>query len=306
VPERLMALDHYANVPVWQQMALELLKKYATRLFDYQRDAFMQPRLRVVPLEPGDANLPAAGDGYTLTVDATEAQLVADIQKLQADLAQAVHERASAPHDPLAPRWLQAGDLKAGLLANHLYQPLLAAPKGTVVSISPVALNESETLFVSALMGWLKHHQADLAAQHTAIYLLRNQSRGSGIGFFEAGHFYPDFLLWAVTGAQQVLAFIEPHGISHEGPQHPKVQFHRIIKAIEQRLGDPDLRLESAIVTPTDFARVKDRGTRQHWHDRHVFFMQDQDASGEPAFISSVMALVFKPNQPPDLIKQAL
>jgi len=305
VPARLMAFDGYANVQVWQQIALELLKKYASRLFDYQRDAFMRPRLRVVPLESDDANLPAAGEGYTLTVDASEAQLVSDIQKLQADLV--LHERTAAVDGHTAPRWLQAGSLKAGLLANHLYQPLLSAPKGSSVSISPVALNESETTFVSALMDWLKRHQADLAAHNTAIYLLRNQSRGSGIGFFEAGNFYPDFLLWAVTGKQQVLMFIEPHGISHEGPQHPKVQFHKTIKEIESRLGDPNLRLESAIVTPTAFARVQAQGySQQYWQDRHVFCMQDIDASGEPIFINLVMALIFKSNEPPALMEQAL
>jgi len=136
---------------------------------------------------------------------------------------------------------------------------------------------------------------------------LRNQSRGSGIGFFEAGNFYPDFLLWAVTGKQQVLMFIEPHGISHEGPQHPKVQFHKTIKEIESRLGDPNLRLESAIVTPTAFARVQAQGySQQYWQDRHVFCMQDIDASGEPIFINLVMALIFKSNEPPALMEQAL
>ena len=294
VPARLMTFDDYANVPVWEHIALELLKKYATRLFEYQRNAFIRPRLRVVTLSRDDANLPATDEGYTLTVDASEAQLVADIQRLQADLA--VHGHALDASGQPALRWLQAGSLRACLLANHLYQPLLSASKGSVVGISPVALNESEAAFVTALMGWLTRHEATLAAHHTAIYLLRNQSRGSGIGFFEAGNFYPDFLLWAVTGAQQVLAFIEPHGISHEGPHHPKVQFHQTIKEIEQRLSDPCLRLESAIVTPTDFARVQAQNySRQYWNDRHVFFMQDKDANGEPAFISAVMALVFMP-----------
>ena len=112
----------------------------------------------------------------------------------------------------------------------------------------------------------------------TSIYLLRNKSRGSGIGFFEAGNFYPDFILWAVTGEQQVVAFIEPHGISHEGPEHAKVQFHKVIKDIEERLKDKHLRLESFIVTPTRYEQVKAQGhDRQHWEDRHVLFMDSQD-----------------------------
>ena len=137
---------------------------------------------------------------------------------------------------------------------------------------------------------WLAHTSFGMPM---AIYLLRNKSRGSGIGFFEAGNFYPDFIVWAVTGKQQNVVFVEPHGISHEGTGHAKVQFHKTIKEIEGRLADPHLRLESAIVTPTDYAAVKDRGwSRKDWADNHVFFMKDMDAQGLPVFIESVMGLI--------------
>jgi hypothetical protein len=156
-----------------------------------------------------------------------------------------------------------------------------------------VALNESETGFVSAFMAWLDRNETQLAELETSIYLLRNKSRGSGIGFFEAGNFYPDFILWAVTGKQQNVVFVEPHGITHEGTGHAKVQFHKTIKDIERRLADPHLRLESAIVTPTDFAAVQDRRwTSKDWADNHVFFMKDLDAQGLPVFIESVMGLI--------------
>jgi hypothetical protein len=53
------------------------------------------------------------------------------------------------------------------------------------------------------------------------------------------------------------------------------------------------LRLESAIVTPTDFAAVTDRRwSRKDWADNHVFFMKDLDALGNPVFIESVMGLI--------------
>ena len=237
-------------------------------------------------------------------MDASETQLIADIGKLQAEIEMA---RLAKPKCQL----IEVGHLKACILANHLYEPLISANRGAAISIAPVALNESETTFVTALMGWLAQHEAGVQAIGTSIYLLRNKSRGSGIGFFEAGNFYPDFILWAVTGAKQVVAFIEPHGISHEGPQHgldpghrprrhrhegpqhSKVQFHKTIKEIEARLSDVDLRLESAIVTPTHFVSVKDRGlTQQEWADNHVYFMSDRNATGQPEFIGKVMALV--------------
>ena len=286
VPKDLMMLEKFSSVSVWNAMALELLKKYCTRLFNYKRDEFIKPRLHVVALDAAHANLPGADECYTITVDASETQLIEDIAKLKADIDK---ERAAKKR-----KWLIEGtQLKACILGNHLYQPLLSVKSGGGVSVSPVALNESETDFVSAFMAWLDRHEAQLAEEKTAIYLLRNKSRGSGIGFFEAGNFYPDFIVWAVTGQQQNVVFVEPHGISHEAPGHAKVQFHKAIKDIESRLADPHLRLESAIVTPTDFAVVKDRGwSRQEWADNHVYFMKDLDAQGLPVFIESVMGLI--------------
>jgi len=101
-----------------------------------------------------------------------------------------------------------------------------------------VSLNDSEKDFVIALMKWLETNEKVLQDAGNSLYLLRNKSRGSGIGFFEAGNFYPDFLLWLVNGDKQKVIFVEPHGISHEGPDHPKVQFHKTIKDVESRLGE--------------------------------------------------------------------
>jgi hypothetical protein len=273
-------------VSSWQQIALELLKKYCAKLFTYKRDAFILPRLRAVVLERGDEVLPLEGDNYTLTVDASETQLIADIQHLQTEIAKA---RKSKHTSALIP----GNQLKAFLLGNHLYQPMLHASKGASVSMSPVALNESEGEFVSALLQWLEHNEALLAERHAAIYLLRNKSRGSGIGFFEAGNFYPDFIVWAVMGKQQNVLFAEPHGMVYESPQHAKVRFHQTIKDIEKRLNDPNLRLESAMLTPTPFAQLSDRGlSRTEWAARHVYFMDEKDKSGNKVFIGQVMELL--------------
>ena len=38
------------------------------------------------------------------------------------------------------------------------------------------------------------------------LYLLRNQSRGNGVGFFDAGNFYADFILWLLDGNIQHIA----------------------------------------------------------------------------------------------------
>jgi hypothetical protein len=48
--------------------------------------------------------------------------------------------------------------------------------------------------------------------ENRELYLLRNMSRGQGIGFFEAGNFYPDFILWLLDGGKQYVTFVDPKG----------------------------------------------------------------------------------------------
>jgi len=71
------------------------------------------------------------------------------------------------------------------------------------------------------------------------MYLLRNLSRGRGVGFFEAGNFHPDFILWLLVGKRQYITFVDPKGIRNlEGRSDPKIAFHKTIKELEVRFAD--------------------------------------------------------------------
>jgi len=61
-------------------------------------------------------------------------------------------------------------------------------------------LNESEYQFVTDLKNWCDTNNTILEDGGMEIFLLRNMSRGKGVGFFEAGNFHPDFILWLLTG----------------------------------------------------------------------------------------------------------
>ena len=62
-------------------------------------------------------------------------------------------------------------------------------------------------------------------------------SRGRGIGFFEAGNFHPDFILWLIVGDKQYINFIDPKGLRNlKGPDDDKIKFYIKIKEIEERL----------------------------------------------------------------------
>jgi hypothetical protein len=72
----------------------------------------------------------------------------------------------------------------------------------------------------------------------------------------QAGNFHPDFILWLLVGDQQHVIFVDPKGIRNIGATDPKIQFHADIKTIEHRLGDPNVRLESFIISNTPSHRM--------------------------------------------------
>jgi len=63
------------------------------------------------------------------------------------------------------------------------------------------------------------------------LFLLRNLSRGAGIGFFEERGFYPDFILWIKNGTCQHIVFVEPHGMLHAAAyvHDDKARLHTVL-----------------------------------------------------------------------------
>ncbi|MBW7057928.1 DEAD/DEAH box helicase family protein [Paracoccus bogoriensis] len=277
VPSGKMEFSDFGNVSLWQEMASELLQKFLEEYYSYCKAAFIEPRLELREIEVGDGSLPEV-DEYQLIVDASETALINDIQNLTSEI--------SARKVGV----LRAGDLKGCLFGTHLYEPVLHATKGSKVQIAPVSLSESEFQFLDDLRLFVEKDQARLAAEGIELFLLRNEGRGRGVGFFEAGNFYPDFLLWLLKDGKQHLAFVEPHGLQHEGPGHKKIEFHHVIKGIQARLARENVVLNSFIVTPTRFGKLNWGKTIQELEDMHVLFMEDQKDTYVASIISRMAA----------------
>jgi superfamily II DNA or RNA helicase len=273
VPSGKMEFSDFGNVALWQEMAAELLQKFSEEYYNYCKAAFIEPRLELREIEAADGSLPEV-DEYQLIVDASETALINDIHNLTGEI------------DARKAGVLRAGDLKGCLFDTHLYEPVLHAAKGSKIQIAPVSLNESEFQFLDDLRLYIEKNQAKLASEGIELFLLRNESRGRGVGFFEAGNFYPDFLLWLVKDGRQHLAFVEPHGLQHEGPGHKKIEFHRVIKDIQTRLASANVVLNSFIVTPTRFGKLNWDKTIHELEDMHVLFMEDQ----RDTYINSIIA----------------
>ena len=262
-PAGKMEFETFANVHLWQEMACELLQKYTEEYYNYCKAAFLEPRLELREIKNGDGNFPEE-DEYQLIVDADELKLIQDIKILSNEIA----ARKVGIQ--------KVGDLKGCLFGTHLYEPVLHAVRGSKIQIVPVSLNESEFQFLEDLLRYINREQNHLNSEGIEFFLLRNESRGRGIGFFEAGNFYPDFLLWQVKDGKQYLSFIEPHSLIYEDPRRRKIEFHKIIKDIQKRLGDTQVILNSFIVTQTRYGKLGWNLPIDRLEDMHVLFMNDQ------------------------------
>ena len=170
---------------------------------------------------------------------------------------------------------LEVGVIKACRFGMHLFQPLFHVKKGGKITILPVALNKSEFQFVEDLKDWVDKNTSRLNNEGRELFLLRNLSRGKGVGFFEAGNFHPDFILWIIKDEKQYVTFIEPHGLMHEGPASEKVQFHKRIKEIEKRFNRPDIILNSFILSWTPHPHLRWGISPKEMEANHVLFMTD-------------------------------
>ena len=246
IPAEELVGDSYDKVRLWQEIVIALLKKYTERYYTFRKREWELPHLEYRDLEASDPNFlgvrESPGAGYRILFDKSQKEIVAKLEELKT-----VIEKGE-----LKP-WEFQG-MKAIWFGKHLYQPLLYLDKKTV-EISPAPLNKGELQFVEDLKMYHDRHEEFFRFHE--LYLLRNLSRGRGVGFFEAGNFHPDFILWLLAEGQQRVVFVDPKGIRNIGPSDPKVQFFETIKEIESRLGDPTVRLESFIVSNTSSATMR-------------------------------------------------
>ena len=164
---------------------------------------------------------------------------------------------------------------------RHLYQPLLVE-SGERIRSEPPGLHESERRFVEDLRVYYRAER-DGALAGKEIFLLRNLSRGKGIGFFAQRGFYPDFILWIKDGGRQRIVFLEPHGMLHAGPYRhdEKARLHEHLPELEEELaarcGKKDIALDSFIVSATPYEQLRrryDDGTwnRERFAAAHILF----------------------------------
>jgi hypothetical protein len=154
----------------------------------------------------------------------------------------------------------------------------MISASGASITVKPVALNDGELKFVTRLKEYCQAHPEEFSDR--PMFLLRNMSRGRGVGFFEAGNFYPDFMLWRLAGDKQSIAFVDPKGIRNlSWANEPKLEFYRTIREIEHRMASADVTLHSFILSVTPAAEMAMHWgvTRGDMAARNILFDEDEN-----------------------------
>ena len=263
-----------AGVGALSEAVTALAKKYMDRFYRTRQERWASKRMRYSEVRETDANfrdyvvrVPRAVGSTRNAPAEGYAKLLAEITQLIEE-GQRIYERETA-------------ELPNVHFDRHLYQPLLVQRTAKVTS-KPPGLNESEHRFVEDLRSYCRQHEK--RQQEQEIFLLRNQSRGSGVGFFEQRGFYPDFILWVKEDGKQRIVFVEPHGMLHAGAyvHDDRARLHETLRELEGEMsrthsGASEVRLDSYIVSATPFEDLQpkyDDGTwdMERFAARHILF----------------------------------
>ncbi len=154
-----------------------------------------------------------------------------------------------------------------------------------MVKVSPPGLEPSEEKFVDALRDYCAGKNGG-PPPGTRLFLLRNLTRGKGVGFFGGSGFYPDFILWVKNpdGSQKVV-FVEPHGMRNDNPppRNEKVKLYlwleNLSDKIEEREGPKGVFLDAYTISATPFHELSEKWgegwTLERFARRHVLFEND-------------------------------
>jgi len=255
----------FADIAILREAVLAILRKYVEKYYRACQERWDSANMVYGRLAADDPNF----QDYRLQIPRSEAELIAAVKKL-IDEGKRIYET-------------ETRELPNIHFDRHLYQPLLVE-RGDRVRSEPQGLKPSEERFVRDVREYVRQEAGgSLAAKE--IFLLRNLSRGKGIGFFENEGFYPDFILWIKEGEAQRIVFVEPHGMRMEKAYwtSDKARLHErladLSKTWAARAGLKDVVMDSFIISATPFDTLRDyygdgNWSKQQFAEAHIFFFE--------------------------------
>ena len=277
IPQSHLRIDSVDKLESVVDFCIMVLKSYMDKFYKYEKEKWEAPLLEYQELSATDNNFV---DEYSFSyIQEHEGDRSPEtIEGFVRDISALLRDRKGIPGYEKS---IFSGAVLAFDFNHHLYAPLICAKQnGLKIQISPVSLNDDEKLFVDLLHDYLDAHPQLLAGR--TLYLLRNKSK-VGMGFFEAGNFYPDYVLWVDTPDVQYISFIDPKGLTRVRADDPKIEFYKKIKELEVRLQptapDKQIILNSFIMSGTKSVELK-----EWWHmskpereEKHVLCLDNDD-----------------------------
>jgi len=273
-----------------------VLRRCADKCWQSERQRWEAERMNYREVDEADPNLVLNVDPTVATTPDTrqESHYLVNVPRTEVGLRDEIVELIEQ-QDKLYEQKLSA--LPRIHFDRHLYQPLLIQGSDPDVRVSPPPLNESETQFVRDLRDFWQGRGSALY-RGTELYLLRNQGRGRGVGFFTEGvGFYPDFILWMISGNQQRVVFVEPHGMLNAKAyeEDEKARLHERLPTLADGIGLRSsvvrkVSLDCFVVSATKYDELRPKygngnWTRKEFETRHILF---PDEKGE--YIETLLA----------------
>ncbi len=282
IPKNHLVIDSIPKLYAATDYAIMALKSYMDKFFKYEKERWEAPRLEYAVLDAADNNFV---DEYAITY-AQQSELDHTGDELETFISDisAILDRNGGLDEYEKDAF--HGRLVLFDFRSHLYAPLICLQKSNLkIQVSPVSLNEDEKKFVDLLKEYVDRHSDRL--KEKALYLLRNKSK-VGMGFFEAGNFYPDYILWIDDEKTQYISFIDPKGLMHIRPDDPKIQFYKTIKELEARLAptaqEKAIVLNSFIMSGTPSSELRQwwsipgvEANKAYREERNVYTLDDPE-----------------------------
>lgn len=266
-----------------EELILTLLRKYISKFYRIIQKRWNNERLQIKVLDTESLEKESSDKERGNFPDWTVSIPQEDAGALKPQIEQLIE--SGAVYEP------DLTDLPNIHNERHLYQPLLTVGGvETALRISPPALEESEEHFVQDLRSFVRQNRQDLLTEKD-IFLLRNQSRGKGIGFYQNEGFYPDFILWILDGAKQRIVFIEPHGMIYDtiNEDNEKITlFKRFHTLSHERFRGEHIKLDAFMISKTSLQdlqrRYPDISKESFAENWHILFRTETD----PTYLSPI------------------
>lgn len=253
----------FTDVALLQETIISILRKYIEKYYRVCKDRWDSKNRVYALLDESNENF----QDYSIRIARSNATLITAVKTL-------IEEGNRIYKD-------ETQELPNIHFDRHLYQPLLIERGDKVIS-KPLGLNQEEQRFVNDLRELVRRETSKSLA-NKEIFLLRNLSRGKGVGFFENEGFYPDFILWIKEGSQQRVIFVEPHGMLHEKAYElsDKTMLHERLSELSKswaaKTGLSNVSLDSYIISVTPYEKLRGYYGDGNWsksdfQNKHILF----------------------------------